>query len=88
MLFLSKRYVLSQIFFNILRYTAKQVGGPSFEFQASSSQATSKNIGEYLRIDNVIPKQMTFIITDILQYSKIYCEAGRGTYAIHYTPLT
>ena len=87
MLFLSKRYVLSQIFFNILRYTAKRVGGPSFEFQASSLQATSKNIGEYIRIYNVIPKQMTFIITDILQYSKIYCEAGRRPYAIHYTPL-
>ena len=79
MLFLSKRYVLSQIFFNILRYTAKQVGGPSFEFQASPSQATLKNIGEYLRIYNAIHKQMTSIITDILQYSKIYCEAGRRT---------
>ena len=88
MLFLSKRYVLSQIFFNILRYTAKQVGGLNLKFQASSSQATLKNIGEYLRIYNVIPKQMTFIITDILQYSKIYCEAGRRTYAIHDTPLT
>ena len=77
MLFLSKRYVLSQIFFNILRYTAKQVGGLSFEFQASSSQATLKNIREYIRIYNAIPKQMTPIITDILQYSKIYREAGR-----------
>ena len=77
MLFLSKRYVLSQIFFNILRYTAKRVGGLNFEFQASSSQVTSKNIGEYLRIYHVIPKQMTPIITDILQYSKIYREAGR-----------
>ena len=77
MLFLSKRYVLSQIFFNILRYTAKRVGGLNLEFQASSSQATLKNIREYIRIYNAIPKQMTPIITDILQYSKIYREAGR-----------
>ncbi|MFC2657936.1 MAG: hypothetical protein ACFN1F_03935, partial [Segatella sp.] len=58
-------------------YTAKQVGGPSFEFQASSLQATLKNIEEYIRIYHAIHKQMTFIITDILQYSKIYREAGR-----------
>ena len=49
-------YTYSQIFFNILWYTAKQVGGPSFEFQASSLQATSKNIGEYIRIYNVTSK--------------------------------
>ena len=84
----NKRYTYSWIFSYILRYIAKRVGGLNFEFQASSLQATLKNIGEYLRIYNVIPKQMTFIITDILQYSKIYCEAGRRPYAIHNTPQT
>ena len=76
----NERYTYSWIFSNILRYTAKRVGGLNFEFQASSSQVTLKNIGEYIRIYNAIPKQTICIITDILQYSKIYREAGRGPF--------
>ena len=68
-----------QISSNILRCTAKQVGGLSLGFQASSSRATSENIQEYYRRYKDYWKTNKLLFSDILRYSKIYREAGRRT---------
>ena len=67
-----------QIFSDILRYTAKRLGGLLLVVQASLSQATFENIQEYYRRYKGYWRANKLIFSDILRYSKIYREAGRS----------